>query len=139
MLLADQGYDDTLRAWLTGPAAVTEAERVGLHPGRPAMRVRDLPVSPAAVRGWVEFLGPERIPGNLAGWPVRPGRRAPRPGTCAGSPARELEVMGLLFEGWTSARITAALVITPRTVAAQWGTPGPECCMTEPGIRPLDC
>ena len=31
---------------------------------------------------------------------------------------RELQILGLLIEGWTNARIAAALVIAPRTVAA---------------------
>jgi DNA-binding NarL/FixJ family response regulator len=31
---------------------------------------------------------------------------------------RELQVLGLLVEGWTNPRIAATLVIAPRTVAA---------------------
>jgi DNA-binding CsgD family transcriptional regulator len=39
------------------------------------------------------------------------------PGDLHGLTRRELEVLGLLIEGWTNARIAAALVIAPRTVA----------------------
>ena len=39
-------------------------------------------------------------------------------GDIAGLTARELEVLGLLIEGWTDSRIAASLAITKRTVAA---------------------
>ena len=39
-------------------------------------------------------------------------------GDLRGLTHRELEVLGMLVEGWTNARIAAALVIAPRTVAA---------------------
>jgi DNA-binding NarL/FixJ family response regulator len=38
-------------------------------------------------------------------------------GDVRGLTGRELEVLGLLIEGWTNARIAAALVLAPRTVA----------------------
>jgi DNA-binding CsgD family transcriptional regulator len=40
------------------------------------------------------------------------------PGDLRGLTRRELQILGFLIEGWTNARIAAALVIAPRTVAA---------------------
>jgi hypothetical protein len=39
------------------------------------------------------------------------------PGDLRGLTHRELEILGLLVEGWTNARIATALVIAPRTAA----------------------
>jgi hypothetical protein len=58
VLLADQGYDDRIRAWITGPVAAAEIELVGLHRARPPLRLRDMPVRPAELRSWAEYLWP---------------------------------------------------------------------------------
>jgi DNA-binding CsgD family transcriptional regulator len=40
------------------------------------------------------------------------------PGDLLGLTPRELEILGLLIEGWSNARIAHALIVAPRTVAA---------------------
>jgi DNA-binding CsgD family transcriptional regulator len=40
------------------------------------------------------------------------------PGNLRGLTGRELQILGLLVDGWPNARIAAALVVAPRTVAA---------------------
>jgi DNA-binding NarL/FixJ family response regulator len=52
------------------------------------------------------------MPAHLTGIVV-----ASPPGELNGFTTRELEVLGLLIEGWTNARIAAELVVAPRTVA----------------------
>jgi DNA-binding CsgD family transcriptional regulator len=56
--LAVHGYDDAVMAYCTSPALVEEFELVGLHRGSPPMRICDLPVPPAELRSWVEYLAP---------------------------------------------------------------------------------
>ena len=248
VLLVDQGHDDRIRGWCTSPGAVAEVELLGLHRTRLPMRLCDVPVPPAQLRSWAEYLWPAGFreclgvplfasdgrhlgqlglhtetaahpteaardligalapllahavdplrtvaaaaqlvggasagvvltlagrPLPLPGLPTHPLLRegstvltvaarlaagrphavflcpqaVPHPGaghlrvTVLGCPTqpphhlvaavvlappgdlrglthRELEVLGLLVEGWTNARISAALVVAPRTVAA---------------------
>jgi hypothetical protein len=64
--LAFQGHDDHIRARFTSPAGVAETELLGLHRGRPPMRLRDSPVPPAELRGWAEYLDPAGFRETLA-------------------------------------------------------------------------
>nr|WP_239028209.1 helix-turn-helix transcriptional regulator [Pseudonocardia acidicola] len=59
------------------------------------------------------LAAPSDIPTHLAGIVV-----ASPVGELHGLTCRELEILGLLIEGWSNARIAAELVVTPRTVAA---------------------
>jgi len=54
--LVVEGYDDRARTYFDSPAVVEELELLGLFRERRPVLIRDLPVPPAEVRGWVEFL-----------------------------------------------------------------------------------
>ncbi|MFI7601426.1 LuxR C-terminal-related transcriptional regulator [Actinoplanes sp. NPDC049681] len=56
--LAGRGYPERAREYLAGPAAVREAERLGLHRDPPPMRIKDLPVPAQESRLWAEYLYP---------------------------------------------------------------------------------
>ena len=56
--LVSPGYDDRLRAFFTSPAAVAEAELVGLHRARPPMCLRAMPVPTEELHSWAEYLWP---------------------------------------------------------------------------------
>ncbi len=64
--LAVHGYDDAVRAYTTSTEVVDEFEQLQLHLPGPPMRLRDLPVAPAEVRGWVEYLEPAGFREGLA-------------------------------------------------------------------------
>jgi DNA-binding CsgD family transcriptional regulator len=73
--LAVHGYDDAVRAYFTSAAVVEEFEVLGLPRARPPMRICDLPVPPAEVRGWVEYLAPAGFrEGLTVGLHTRDGR-----------------------------------------------------------------
>ena len=55
-----------MRSYLDSPEHVAEVELLGLHQGGPPMRVRDLPVPAAEVRGWAEYLEPAGFREGLA-------------------------------------------------------------------------
>jgi DNA-binding CsgD family transcriptional regulator len=56
--VADQGYDETVRGYLTSRANSDEIEMLGLNRPRPPLRVQDLPIARERVRGWAEYLSP---------------------------------------------------------------------------------
>lgn len=64
--LASQGYDDAVSAYYDSPAVVEEFELLGLDRSRPPILIRDLPVSPAEVHGWAQFLQPAGFREGLA-------------------------------------------------------------------------
>jgi hypothetical protein len=64
--LASRGYDDPVRAYFESPAVVEEIELLGLARRYPPIRVRNLPVPPAEVRGWAEYLEPAGFRDGLA-------------------------------------------------------------------------
>jgi DNA-binding CsgD family transcriptional regulator len=64
--LVNQGYDANLRAYATSAAVVDEFELLGLDRSSRAMRLCDLPVPLAEVRGWEEFLAPAGFRGGLS-------------------------------------------------------------------------
>ena len=64
--LVVEGYDDRARTYFDSPAVVEELELLGLFRERRPVLIRDLPVPPAEVRGWVEFLEPVGFREGLA-------------------------------------------------------------------------
>ncbi len=56
--LATIGYDDATCGYMKTPEYVDEIELLGLHRERRAMRMKDMPVPPDQIRGWVEYLQP---------------------------------------------------------------------------------
>jgi DNA-binding CsgD family transcriptional regulator/GAF domain-containing protein len=64
--LVSQGYDGPVRAYFESPAVVDEFELLGLNQRGPPVLIRDLPVAPASVRGWAEFLAPAGFREGLA-------------------------------------------------------------------------
>jgi DNA-binding CsgD family transcriptional regulator len=64
--LVVHGYGDAVRAYFNSAAVVEEYELLGLDRSRQPMRLRDLPVAPAEVRGWAEYLAPAGYREGLA-------------------------------------------------------------------------
>ena len=64
--LVSQGYDQAVSAYHDSPAVVEEFEVLGLDRMRPPICIRDLPVPPGEVRGWVEYLQPAGFREGLA-------------------------------------------------------------------------
>ena len=64
--LASYGYDEAVSAYMDSPAITDEVELLGLNRDRRPMRVQDLPVPLAEVRGWAEYLQPAGFRGGLA-------------------------------------------------------------------------
>lgn len=56
--LVCHGYDDATRSYMDSPVHQAEIEQLALHRPGPPMCVRDLPVPPAEVRSWAEYLEP---------------------------------------------------------------------------------
>ncbi|MFC0528665.1 GAF domain-containing protein, partial [Phytohabitans kaempferiae] len=56
--LVSVGYDDRVRSYQDSPQHIDEIEMLGLHRGGPPMRLRDLPVPPETISGWVDYLRP---------------------------------------------------------------------------------
>src|SRR4051812_18743244 len=50
--LAVSGYNDAARAYFTSTAVVEEFELLGIHRPHPLLRLCDLPIPAAEVRGW---------------------------------------------------------------------------------------
>jgi DNA-binding CsgD family transcriptional regulator len=64
--LVSHGYDEAVSAYYDSPAVVEEFELLGLDRQCPPIRIRDLPVPPAEVRGWAEYLQPAGFQEGLA-------------------------------------------------------------------------
>ena len=64
--LVVHGYGDAVRAYFNSATVVEEYELLGLDRSRPPMRLCDLPVAPAEVRGWAEYLAPAGYREGLA-------------------------------------------------------------------------
>lgn len=64
--LVSEGYADPVRAFFESPEMHEEIELVGLPRARPPLRIRDLPVPPAELRSWVEYLEPAGFQETLA-------------------------------------------------------------------------
>jgi DNA-binding CsgD family transcriptional regulator len=56
--LVRHGYDARVRHCLDSPAVVDDMERIGMHRHRPPMRIKDLPVPPAELATWADYLQP---------------------------------------------------------------------------------
>jgi DNA-binding CsgD family transcriptional regulator len=56
--VADQGYDDAVRGFITSRANSDEIEMLGFNRAGVPLRVQDLPIARERVRGWAEFLSP---------------------------------------------------------------------------------
>jgi DNA-binding CsgD family transcriptional regulator len=65
-LLANDGYDDAVSAYIESPQSVDEIEMLGLNRTRAPMRLPDLPVPPEQIPGWVAYLEPAGFKGGLA-------------------------------------------------------------------------
>jgi GAF domain-containing protein len=55
--LVVHGYDERFQDYIASPDVVDEMEMLGLHRG-PPLRLRDAPLPPGEIRGWVEYLAP---------------------------------------------------------------------------------
>jgi DNA-binding CsgD family transcriptional regulator len=64
--LVSKGYDDHMRAYFESPEAHEDLELIGLTRTRPPLCIRDLPVPPAELRSWVEYLEPAGFRETLA-------------------------------------------------------------------------
>jgi DNA-binding CsgD family transcriptional regulator len=65
LTLASEGYDEAVLGFMESPANIDEIQTLGFHRIRAAMRLADLPVPPAQVRGWAEYLEPAGFKGGL--------------------------------------------------------------------------
>jgi DNA-binding CsgD family transcriptional regulator len=64
--VADQGYDDAVRGYITSRANSDEIEMLGFNRASMPLRVQDLPVARERVRGWAEYLSPAGFREGLA-------------------------------------------------------------------------
>lgn len=65
MPVASRGYGKAVSEYMVSRANAEEMELLGFTRQRAALRLRDLPVPPERVRGWVEFLQPAGFRGGL--------------------------------------------------------------------------
>jgi hypothetical protein len=128
--LAFQGHDDHIRAWCTSPATVAETELLGLHRAHPPMRLCDVPVPPAQLRSWVEYLWPAGFREVLA-----VGLLAPLLGHAVDPLLSAGSALLTVAPGWRARRGTPSSCVPIPGRARQRGTCGSPCWAAGPSPR----